>query len=153
MCWRHSLLCFSKLATVFFLSPLDCEWQAHGRLCGVSGQWRGRGGNREWRWWERCLVVKELYHRLQLYSFSTVTAFCTTLKPRLEPSEEGRKNPAWNPDPYPEPAHHLPGAEDAQPGAVSFGLWSQEACLLHQPPGPRSDHSCWHVGLRSYYDF
>lgn len=65
---------FVVLATVFFLTPLDCEWQAHGRLCGVSGYWRGRGGNREWRWWERCLVVKELYHLLQLYSFSTVTA-------------------------------------------------------------------------------
>lgn len=66
---------------------------------------------------------------------------------RLWRTKESCKNPTRNPDPYPEPAHHISGAEDAQSGPVSFGLWSQETRVLHEPPGPRSVHnfSCWRV--------
>lgn len=41
---------------------------------------------------------------------------------RCRSAKESGKNPSRNPDPHPEPAHHLPGAEGAQPGALPSGI-------------------------------
>lgn len=47
------------------VSTSGCKWQAHGRLCGVSGQWRRRGGHRE-RWWDdlHLSIIKPVTLRL-----------------------------------------------------------------------------------------
>lgn len=74
---------------------------------------------------------------------------------RVRTTEDDWKNPTRDPDPHPEPAHHFLGAEDTKSGPVPSGIWSEKACVLHQPPGSRSDHSfsCWHVNFAGCCDF
>lgn len=87
--------------------------------------------------------------------FHTRTHSLSPQTSRLWTTEDDWKNPTWNPDPHPEPAHHLLGAEDTKSGPVPSGIWSEEACVLHQPPGPRSDHSFCrlHVNFAGCCDF
>lgn len=55
--------------------------------------------------------------------------------------KKGFQNPAWNPSPHPKPANYLLGNEDTQLGPVSFGLRSQETCVVHHPSGSGSEYS------------
>lgn len=59
VCAEDRLCSILMFATVC-LCPSGCEWQAYGRLCGVSWQWRSWGRNRERRQWEKLLVVQYL---------------------------------------------------------------------------------------------